>query len=425
MNAWSAICSARDVTGDVVSGRRAVVEPRVGVEAHVHDVESDVPGVGERGHRLVEEEEAGVLSGPDVHDRGVGRHAADAEAVAGGGDRAGHVGAVPPSSTSAGSMQVATSHRPSMAGMSMVKLRLSSCEKLRRQVRVAGVDAGVDHTHRDAPAGGVAPGAVAAWRRSWPCPTGDRRAARCPCSPCRLGGGRRSGRSAGCRGALLREPVRHAGRLVPTEWFDAAPDTAGASRTSSRNPVCEELTSATPVPSVTSSTVPPASVMAAVASAWRAGSKATTNSSPAACDAVAARAVARSGADRDDSALGAAPAASDETTRATLAPTTPAVVRAVRMQTPSDEPAGVDVSRVHALCQLPSPNGTRRDTSLALHGLTTGRIVQFGQSGGCHSAASAPSGRPGQRTRPGVRLRRAIRPCIGTPSTSMIEPRAA
>ena len=40
------------------------------------------------------------------------------------------------------------------------------------------------------------------------------------------------------------------------------------------------------------------------------------------------------------------------------------------------------------------------------------------------SAPSASSGRPGQRTAPGVALRRAMSPCIGVPPTSVIAPRA-
>ena len=81
---------ARDVVGE----RRAVVEPRVGEEAHVHDVEAEVARLGEGGDGLEEEEEAGVLTGPQVDQGDVGSHAGDADAVAGGGDGAGDVRAV-------------------------------------------------------------------------------------------------------------------------------------------------------------------------------------------------------------------------------------------------------------------------------------------------------------------------------------------
>ncbi len=73
----------------------AVEEPGVGEEAHVDDVDPDQPGVHDRVHRRLQEEEPGVLPGPDVDQRDLGRDAGSAEPVEGGRHQAGHVGAVP------------------------------------------------------------------------------------------------------------------------------------------------------------------------------------------------------------------------------------------------------------------------------------------------------------------------------------------
>src|SRR5690606_24996808 len=72
----------------------AVEQPGVDVVAHVDHVDADVPGVGEGVEAGLEEEEAGVLTGPDVDELDVGGDAGDADPVDRGGDGAGHVGAV-------------------------------------------------------------------------------------------------------------------------------------------------------------------------------------------------------------------------------------------------------------------------------------------------------------------------------------------
>ena len=64
------------------------------MKAHVRDVDPVVARVGERIHARLQEEEARVLAGPQVHERHVGGYACDPEAVDRRGNSARHVGAV-------------------------------------------------------------------------------------------------------------------------------------------------------------------------------------------------------------------------------------------------------------------------------------------------------------------------------------------
>jgi hypothetical protein len=87
----------------------AVVQPRIDVERHVHDIDAVVGGVRERLEGGPEQEEARVLAGADVDDVDLRRDAADADLVQRGADRAGHVRAVPSSSSFGGSTQLGCS----------------------------------------------------------------------------------------------------------------------------------------------------------------------------------------------------------------------------------------------------------------------------------------------------------------------------
>ena len=60
---------------------RAVVEPRIDVVRHVHDVDPVVARVGQRVDGRLEEEVAGVLAGAQVDELDAGRDAGDADAV--------------------------------------------------------------------------------------------------------------------------------------------------------------------------------------------------------------------------------------------------------------------------------------------------------------------------------------------------------
>ena len=109
---------------------RAVVEPRIDVVRHVHDVDAAVARVGERVDRRLEQEEARVLAGADVDELDARGDAADADPVQRGADRA-----RPRACRGrrrrrrAGRRTRATSHGPSsmpVTGLSTVKLRLSA-----------------------------------------------------------------------------------------------------------------------------------------------------------------------------------------------------------------------------------------------------------------------------------------------------------
>ena len=141
----------RGAVGRIV---RAVEQPRVDVVAHVHDVDADVAGVGERVDRRLQEEVArspgparrftSVTFGatPAMPSPLIGEPIVEATCVP-----------WPSSSTSAGSLHDwsgSSSHGPSISsplastGMSTVKLRLRSVGEVRCDVGVAAVDAGVE-----------------------------------------------------------------------------------------------------------------------------------------------------------------------------------------------------------------------------------------------------------------------------------------
>ena len=139
-----------DSTRHVVGAGCAVVEPRVGVEAHVRHVEPLVAGIDERLHGLPHEEVARVLAGADVHDRRVRSDAGDADAVAGAGDDSGHVGAVTALVHVGG---IDTGRRVARAvdvGPVDREVHAQLLTEVGRDVRMACVDAGVDDADRDA-----------------------------------------------------------------------------------------------------------------------------------------------------------------------------------------------------------------------------------------------------------------------------------
>ena len=72
----------------------AEVQVRIGEQAEVDDVEPLVAGVAQRGGDRVGEAEAGDRAGLEADDRGLGRHAGDADAVDPAGDGRGDVRAV-------------------------------------------------------------------------------------------------------------------------------------------------------------------------------------------------------------------------------------------------------------------------------------------------------------------------------------------
>jgi hypothetical protein len=145
---------------DVLVARRAVVEPRVGVEAHVDDVEVDVARVHERLDGLVQEEVAGVLTRPDVHQRRVRSHATDTEVVVGRGHDAGHVRAVPVVVDVRGVLAVLVLARPVDLGHVGGEVPRPLGVEVGRDVGVPGVDPGVHDADVDTLAGRLFPGAV-------------------------------------------------------------------------------------------------------------------------------------------------------------------------------------------------------------------------------------------------------------------------
>ena len=159
-------------------------------------------------------------------------------------------------------MQVATSHGPSMLGMSMVKLRLSAAGEVAGEVGwLASMPVSMTPTVTPRPVAlRQAPSGVAPIMLHVPLEVGERLGGLALAGP--LAAGRRGGRGAirAASGAPSAKRWGMPGRLVPTEWLRAAPAMAASSRTSSRKPASEEVTSATPAPSVTSTTVPPAAV---------------------------------------------------------------------------------------------------------------------------------------------------------------------
>ncbi len=163
-----------DRSGEVVVGRVAVVEPRIGVEAHVDHVEPGVRRVGEGGDRLVQEEVARVLAGADVDDRGVGGHAGRADAVVVGGDDAGDVGAVT-ALVDVGRVDAGRDlARPVDARDVHREVARQLGVEVGGEVGMGRVDAGVDDADGDAGAGGAAVGVGDVHLRHVPLAVGER-----------------------------------------------------------------------------------------------------------------------------------------------------------------------------------------------------------------------------------------------------------
>ena len=189
---------------------QAVEQPRVGEEAHVHHVDADVAGVGQRVERGLQEEEAGVLAGADVDERDLGCDAGDAEAVDRRADRAGDVGAVAVvvlvGRVDAGRVLA----RSVDVGVVDDEVAAQAPVEVGRDVGVAAVDAGVDDADQH-PAGCPGPWRTSRWpwRRSAACPTAGWPAARGPARPPRTGRGRRVRLTAGALACLAfgRQPL--------------------------------------------------------------------------------------------------------------------------------------------------------------------------------------------------------------------------
>jgi hypothetical protein len=139
--------------GAISRVRRAVVQPRIDVIRHVDHVDADVPGIGERVHRRLEQEEPGVLPRADVDEVDLRRHARHAETIQGPADRGRDVRAV---------AAVVLIHRvdarrvlarPVVDARHRVvgdEVPVQRPVEVRRDVRMAAVDARVQdaHAHR-------------------------------------------------------------------------------------------------------------------------------------------------------------------------------------------------------------------------------------------------------------------------------------
>ena len=129
---------------DVAGRRRAVVEPRVDVEAHVHHVDLCLGGVGEGGDGGSEEEVARVLPGPEVHEGGLRRHPGDPDGVDGRRNRAGDMGAVTVVVDVRGVDAIGVLAQPVDVGHVAGEVAAQLVGEVRGDVGVGAVDAGVD-----------------------------------------------------------------------------------------------------------------------------------------------------------------------------------------------------------------------------------------------------------------------------------------
>jgi hypothetical protein len=125
----------------------AVEQPGVGEEAHVDDVDPDQAGVHHRVDRRLQEQEAAAQAAADVDQGHLRRHPGGAESVEGGRHQAGDVGAVP---VIVGVGRVdAGRHLAGPVDQRDVgdEVAAQPAVEVGRDVRVDGVDAGVDDPH--------------------------------------------------------------------------------------------------------------------------------------------------------------------------------------------------------------------------------------------------------------------------------------
>ena len=252
---------------------RAVVEPRVDVERHVHDVDAVVARVGQRVEGRAEEEVARVLAGAQVDEVDLGGDAADALAVERRADGRGDVRAVAvlvdvgrvltrlvgllragPSTVGSSTVKLrdsAASKFGAMSGcepsmpVSMMPTR-TACEPCWHAVGAVGGRA--HHAHVPLLVGERLAGGGRAPCASWP-------PSRCACRRTRASRSRRGGPCAESLGAW------------PMASLTAAPSSAPCSPAFCWKSAASVRTVATPIAAFSETILPPASATASWAAA--------------------------------------------------------------------------------------------------------------------------------------------------------------